>query len=331
MRLVLTNNGSYPRIGDRPQELKLRRTIGRFEKGKASEKELRDVENWVTTEVIREQIAAGVELVTDGMIRWHDPVSHIPASLGNVRTGGLLRYFDTNFLIRQPIVDGEPKWQKPLLGPDMKLACACSTRFVKGMLTGPYTAACMSIVNDDALKGDIARLTMLYAEAFANEVEAMAAAGAKVIQVDEPMVLQHPKDVGLVRQALAVLAKRKGKAMLSLTTYFGDAAKLYGDFQDMPVEILGLDFTYSEDLVSNIEMVGSSKILALGLLDGRNTRMDDQESVFRVLDRVLPRVKADFCYLTPTCGLEFLPRDRARRKLELMTSLRFRYMQAGGR
>ena len=116
-----------------------------------------------------------------------------------------------------------------------------------------------------------------------------------------------------------------------LAAYFGDAAKLYGDFQDMPVDILGFDFTYSEDLISNIEMVGSSKVLALGLLDGRNTKMEDQEDVFRSFDRILTRVSVDHCYLTPSCGLEFLPRDRARRKLEFMTTLRFRYSKSGGR
>jgi 5-methyltetrahydropteroyltriglutamate--homocysteine methyltransferase len=158
----------------------------------------------------------------------------------------------------------------------------------------------------------------------------MAAAGAKVIQIDEPMVLRHPGDVGLVREALSLFARRKGKADLSLCTYFGDAAKLYGDFQDMPVEIIGLDFTYSEDLISNIEMVGSSKVLGLGIFDARNSRMDRKEEIFRVLDRVLPRVSTDSCYLNPSCGLEFLPRDRARKKLELMTSLRYRYMHAGG-
>jgi 5-methyltetrahydropteroyltriglutamate--homocysteine methyltransferase len=158
----------------------------------------------------------------------------------------------------------------------------------------------------------------------------MANAGAKVIQVDEPMVLQHPEDVGLVREALSLFASVKGKAELSLCTYFGDAAKLYGDFQDMPVEILGLDFTYSEDLISNIEMVGSSKVLGLGIFDGRATRPDEKDAIFHILDRVLPRVSTDYCYLNPSCGLEFLPRDRARRKLELMTSLRYRYLHAGG-
>jgi 5-methyltetrahydropteroyltriglutamate--homocysteine methyltransferase len=171
---------------------------------------------------------------------------------------------------------------------------------------------------------------MLYAEAFANEVAAMAEAGAKVIQIDEPAILQHPGDVGILREALGVLAGRKGKSQLCLTTYFGDAAKLYGDFQDMPVDILGLDFTYSEDLISNIEMVGSSKILTLGIVDGRNTHADDRDTVFRTLDRILPRITADHCYLSPSCGLEFLPRDRARRKLELLTSMRFKYMNASG-
>jgi len=330
MRLVLTSNGSYPRVGDRPQERKLRLAHTKFDEGRISERDLKDAENLVSAEVIREQIAAGIELVTDGMVRWHDPVSHVAVSLENVRAGGLRRYFDSNFLYRQPIVEGEPRWVKSLLGDDVAFAVSNSTRFVKGMLTGPYTLARMSIVNAPEFKDDIPKLTMAFAEAFGNEVEAMAEAGAKVIQIDEPMLLQHPEDVGLVREALTLFATKKGKADLSLCTYFGDAAKLYGDFQDMPVEIIGLDLTYSEDLISNIEMVGSSKVLGLGIFNARNTSMDEKDEIFRILDRVLPRVSTEYCYLNPSCGLEFLPRDRARKKLELMTNLRFRYMHAGG-
>jgi len=330
MRLILMNNSSYPRVGDRPQEQRLRRTLAKHEEGRVSEKQVRDAENMTVAEVVREQIAAGMELVTDGMVRWHDPLSHLAGSLENVRRGELRRYFDSNFLYRQPIVEGTPRWVKPLLGDDLAHALANSTRPVKGILPGPYTTARNSRVNDSALTS-IGELTMAFAEAFANEVEAMAEAGAKIVQIDEPSILQHPEDIGLVREAMGILAAKKGSADLSLTTYFGDAAKLYGDFQDMPVEILGLDFTYSEDLISNIEMVGSSKVLALGLVDGRNTKMEDLEDVFRMFDRILPRVSVDHCYLTPSCGLEFLPRDRARRKLELMTTLRFRYSKAGGR
>ncbi len=330
MRLVITNNGSYPRVGDRPQEQRLRKALSKWEKGRISEQDLRKAERLTIAEVIREQIAAGVELVTDGQVRWYDPVSHLACALENVRPGGLLRFFDTNFFFRQPVVEGEPRWVRSVLAEDVRTALDSSTRPVKAMLTGPYTTARLSIVNAPELAGDVRRLTLLFAEAYAREVEAAAKAGAKVIQVDEPMLLQTPGDVGVVREALGVLAECRGEAQLSLTTYFGDAAKLYGDFQDMPVDIIGLDFTYSEDLVSNIEMVGSSKVLALGLVNGRTTRPDDPETIFRALDRILPRVSVDHCYLTSSCGLEYLPRDRARRKLELMTSLRFRYMRGKG-
>ena len=330
MRLILMNNGSYPRVGDRPQEQRLRRTRAKFDEGRIQERQLRDAENMTITEVVREQIAAGMEIVTDGMVRWHDPLSHVAGNLENVRLGGLRRYFDSNFLYRQPEVEGAPRWVKPLLGDDLEHAHRNSTRPVKGLLPGPYTTARCSRVNDPAFES-VGDLTMAFAEAYANEVQVMAEAGAKIIQIDEPAILSHPEDIGLLREAMGILAAKKGDAQLSLTTYFGDAAKLYGDFQDMPVDILGFDFTYSEDLISNIEMVGSSKVLALGLLDGRNTKMEDQEDVFRAFDRILTRVSVDHCYLTPSCGLEFLPRDRARRKLEYMTTLRFRYSKSGGR
>jgi 5-methyltetrahydropteroyltriglutamate--homocysteine methyltransferase len=330
MRLILMNNSSYPRVGDRPQEQRLRRSRAKLEEGRISEKQYRDAEDMTVTEVIREQIAAGMEIVTDGMVRWHDPVSHVAENLENVGLGGLRRFFDTNFLYREPVVEGTPRWVKPCLGEDIEYARQNSTRPVKGLLPGPYTLARLSRVNDSGL-ASVGDLTMAFAEALAGEVDAMATAGAKIIQIDEPSILQYPDDVGILREALGVLAERKGDSELSLTTYFGDAAKLYGDFQDMPVEILGFDFTYSEDLISNIEMVGSSKVLALGLVDGRNTKMEDLEDTFRYFDRILPRVSVDHCYLSPSCGLEFLPRDRARRKLELMTTLRFRYSKTGGR
>ena len=170
MRLVITNNGSYPRVGDRPQEQKLRKAISKWEKGKLSERDLKEAENWVSSEVIREQIAAGVEVVTDGQVRWHDPVSHLAGCLENVRVGGLLRFFDTNYLYRQPVVEGEPRWVRPVLAEDAEFAIRCSTRPLKAMITGPYTTARLSVVNEPSLKDDIEKLTMAYTEAFAHEV-----------------------------------------------------------------------------------------------------------------------------------------------------------------
>jgi 5-methyltetrahydropteroyltriglutamate--homocysteine methyltransferase len=61
--------------------------------------------------------------------------------------------------------------------------------------------------------------------------------------------------------------------------------------------------------------------VALGAIDGRNTKLDDVTSVARVVDLIARKLDAagiEEIHLQPSCGLEYLPRDRAVRKLGRM-------------
>ncbi|MGH9862996.1 MAG: hypothetical protein ACRD35_06185, partial [Candidatus Acidiferrales bacterium] len=165
-------------------------------------------------------------------------------------------------------------------------------------------------------------LVRAYAMALGGEVEALAKAGAEVIQVDEPAILKWPRDFPLLERALMIVGKRRLKAKLALYLYFGDALHLYDRLQALPVDILGLDFTYNSKFVERVVTAGSDKPLALGLVDGRNTRLEDAAAVAHQVDRLLLRVKGQACYLNPSCGLEYLPRDRAFAKLKLLAQVR---------
>lgn len=328
MRLILTNTGSYPRIGDAPDAQRHRRAYARRERGELSEAEWRAVEDEVTREVIAEQVGAGVELPTDGQVRWYDPISHLARPLANVTVNGLLRYFDTNFYFRQPVVRGAISRSAPVLLPEFEVGrAAAAPRELKPVLTGPYSLARGSI--PEGGYPTRAALAQAYAEVLAREVADLAGAGATLIQIDEPYLLQHPEDVDVARAGLATLAAARGTARLACYTYFGDALPLYDDLQALPVDVLGLDFTYSPKLAVRIAEAGSAKVLGLGLVDGRNTKLENRETIFPVLDRVLPRL-GDTAYLNPSCGLEFLPRERARAKLETMVRLAGEYAGRGG-
>jgi methionine synthase II (cobalamin-independent) len=71
-------------------------------------------------------------------------------------------------------------------------------------------------------------------------------------------------------------------------------------------------------------------MLALGVVDGRNTKLETAERLFPLLDRVLPRLQGPVT-LGPSCGLEFLPRGRARAKLETLVRLARDYAGRAGR
>lgn len=320
MKVILTNTGSYPRIGDSQELQLLRRTIAAWERRKKTGEELAAAEAQLTRLAIEEQAKAGIELVTDGQIRWYDPISHLAGKLGGVKIKGLLRFFDTNFYFRQPVVEAALSRKNGMILSEFEQARAISPRPVKPVLTGPYTLAKFSIANHEPYR-KLEALALAYGEALAAEVAALTRAGASVIQVDEPAILKFPADYAVFSSAFSLLAARKGSAELALYTYFGDAEPLYARFHELPVEAIGLDFTYSPRLVDVVRTSGSNKALGLGLIDGRNTRRDEPKPVLAALEKMLPAIRAEHCYLNPSCGLEYLPRDHAFEKLKKMAAI----------
>lgn len=321
MELILASHSSYPRIGESAEFQSLRRTISRWEKGEQTDADLRAAEDRMTECALAEQIDAGLDVVTDGQIRWYDPVSHLAGRLQGIRINGLLRFFDTNFYFRQPVIELGIKRTKPLVVEEFQFAQGKSTRPVKAVLTGPYTLARHSIEAQGRARG-FEKVLAEYTEALAEEVAALVAAGATLIQVDEPALLKNTGDFRHVEQSVASLAARKGSAQVALALYFGDPAPLYDRLQTLPVDILNLDFTYSPKLVDVVAAGGASRTLALGLVDGRNTRLENPNSVARQIERVAPSLNSGRAYLNTSCGLEYLPRDRARLKLKHLATIR---------
>lgn len=320
MNLLTANHSSYPRIGSTSEEQMLRRAITQRDQGRGTDADVRNAQDGLVLLALEDQKNAGLDLVTDGMIRWHDPISHLAARLEGARTGDLLRYFDTNFYFRRPVIDGKLARPDPLVLEEYRWAAQKSPQAVKAVLTGPLTLARLSLLEDPTANPDA--LVMSYAQALSAEVSDLAAAGAPAIQIDEPWIARHPSDFPLALQAWSLMAGRKGNAKLWLATFFGDAAPLYARLQDSPFDVIVLDFTYSPNLLHIIEAEGSAKPLGLGLIDGRNTKLEDQDMIARQVERVLTRVTTSHCYLTTSCGLEYLPRDRARLKLGHLASIK---------
>ncbi|HET9316053.1 MAG TPA: hypothetical protein VFQ51_10710 [Vicinamibacteria bacterium] len=328
MELILSSAGSYPRIGETPEAQRHRRAYAQHERGEISAAEWQAVEDEVAQQVVREQAATGLDIVTDGQVRWYDPISHLARHLDGVQINGLLRYFDTNFYFRQPVVSGRLRRRQPVLRREYEVARAATDRVVKPVLTGPFSLACGSILEGGYR--DRRELARAYAEVLQHEVADLVHAGAALIQVDEPYLLRHPEDADLVREGLTALAEARGHAHLALYTFFGDALPLWDEIMAMPVDVVGLDLTYGPKLADRIAEAGAPRSLVLGVVDGRNTKLETRDAVFRILDRALPGLRAP-AGIGPSCGLELLPRARARAKLENMVAIAREYAGRDGR
>jgi len=96
------------------------------------------------------------------------------------------------------------------------------------------------------------------------------------------------------------------------------------------VDVVGLDLTYGPKLAERIAEAGAPRSLVLGVIDGRNTKLETRDAVFRILDRALSGVRGPVG-LGPSCGLEFLPRARARAKFENMVAIAREHAGRDGR
>lgn len=313
-----TGVGHYPRIGDRPEEQGLRRALARRDRGGITDDELRRVEDEVTCEVIGEQCRSGIDLVTDGQVRWNDPLTYIAGRLEGIRIAGLTRWFDTNTYFRQPQVESAVRWRRPITVDDYRFAAEHSDRPVKPVLTGPFTLGRLS---DDRHYRDEDRLVLDYARALADEVAALEAAGADPIQIDEPAILWSPERFDLLERGIVEVARGRTRARLALYTYFRPAGDLIGRLGGLPVDILGLDLAEGRADVERLESSPPPQILAAGILNGRNTRMEDEDEAVAVARRLYRASRPREMFLNPSTGLEFLPREAARRKLALLARI----------
>ena len=271
----------------------------------------------MTEEVLREQADAGIDVVTDGQIRWEDGLTYFARGLTGFTIAGLQRYFDTNVYYRQPVATGEVAWRAPITVADYAFAAANSTRSVKPVVTGPLTLAVMS--RDEHYRS-LDRFVMALAAALNHEVRALAAAGAALIQVDEPGLLVRRDQWRLFRKAMDVLWDGVG-ARRALYTYFGHVDGLYPALLDLPVDVIGLDFVAARE--RNWDVVRRApftKELGLGVLDARNTRMETPEDIAVACRRAAEFVSPASLHVGPSAGLEFLPRRVARKKLDALAA-----------
>lgn len=342
--LILASAGSYPRTGAAPEMLELDSTVKAYECGDRTTADLVDAQNAMARRAISEQVAAGLDIVTDGLVRWIDPVSHFVRSLENVQLDGMHPYFGTSQKYRQPVLTGRPVRRGSLVVHEYSFARNALGHLptprgkagklsIKPVLTGPYTLAKLSSANSKAGKtndnfSSLEHRVEGFADALGGEIKALIEAGADLIQIDEPAAASHPKDLSLVAAGLAALLAARDsthvhsrRPALAVYFYFGDCAPLYKKLQEIPVDLLGLDFVSSPKLTEAVAANGSSKPLALGFVCGNNPEIEDAEAIARKIERLLPRLPESRAHLGTSCGLGFLPHENACEKLGLLAKI----------
>jgi 5-methyltetrahydropteroyltriglutamate--homocysteine methyltransferase len=313
--MITTAVGNYPKVAEGGYGTNLIGAITRWQRKELGDAKLEETFREITRAVLKEQAEAGLDLLTDGHIRWEDLVTPIAKELDGFEINGLTRWFDNNVYYRRPILRRAPRWKGPILVQAYRFATTCTTKPVKAVLPGPYTFVALS---EDHHYKNRRRFVLKMAEILNAEANALAAAGAPIVQFDEPALGFGRPDLKLATEALG-LATHGVKAKTAVYVYFGSVDGALRPLMGANVDLVGIDVVSDPRAAAALGRIPLTKELALGCLDARNTKLESVAELHGWFDRILRRVPADRLTVNPSCGLEFLPHRQALEKLRRLT------------
>lgn len=309
--MITTTVGNYPKVAEGAYTTKLIGAITKWQRKELDDAQLEGVCQEITRAVIQEQEQAGLDVLTDGQIRWEDLVTPLAKRIEGFEINGLSRWFDNNTYYRRPILHKAPVRKGPILAEQYRFAARCTGRPVKAALPGPYTFA---VVSEDRHFKALRPFVLKMAEILNQEARSLAEAGAPFIQFDEPAVGSGKPDMKLVIEALGI-ATRGVKAKTAVYTYFGSLNGAWEPLMRAKVDLVGVDLVSDPKALASLKRVKITKELGIGCLDARNTKLEsvkELHAVFRAVEKLVP---SDRLTVSPNCGLEFLPHSQALAKI----------------
>jgi 5-methyltetrahydropteroyltriglutamate--homocysteine methyltransferase len=311
MTLKTTVIGAYPKIGDGLEAQELRRALHRHDRGEIGDAELDKVFDEVTRVAVGEIEAAGVDVTNDGQVRWDDLLSPFARAWSGVEPGPLERFYDNNTYFRQPVIDGRIGTDGRSLVRDYTFAARIAKGKLKAAIPGPLTFA--TLTARDERHRSLEDRVLAIADATAKEIAGLKAAGATMIDIEDPAVVASPKDIEVARAAYGRIADPD--LALTLVTYFFPVDTVLESLASFPVAAIAIDVRSRDTTAYERLDAFRTQSVVLGVVDARNTRLETADEVARYADRALKLVPQERLVLATTTSLEYLPRDVARAKL----------------
>ena len=322
--------GSYPqpdwlidreRLGDRLPPRVRAKELWRVEPAY-----LEQAQRDATLLAIRAQEEAGLDILTDGEICRESYSNRFATALDGVDIDhpgtGIDRSGNPNTV---PRITGPIRRRHPVEVEDLRFLRASTGRTVKITVPGPFT---MSQQAQDDYYGGPEALALGYAEAVNAEIKDLFAAGADIVQLDEPYLQARPDEARRygVRTINRALAGAAGTTAVHLC--FGYAAIIHdrpAGYSFLP-ELAGCSCdqvsieTAQSGLDCSVLAALDGKTVILGVLDLSDAAVETPDTVTDRVRRALPYVPADRLVLAPDCGMKYLPRDAAFGKLNALTA-----------
>ena len=279
-----------------------------------------------TIVAIRDMERAGIDIVTDGEIRRESYSNRFATALDGMDLDNPGSALDrTGHANPVPRVVGPIRRTRPVEQRDVEFLRASTDRPIKATLPGPFT---MSQQAQDDHYGDEEALAMALAEAVNEEVRDLFAAGADIVQLDEPY-LQARADKAARFAIKAINRALEGiEGTTALHTCFGYAHIVHNrpggypfleELADTAAQQISIEAAQQNVDLGVLKSL-NGKTMIVGVLDlADNSRIEDVDTVVNRIKNALRFVDVERLVLAPDCGMKYLPRDMAFGKLAAMT------------
>jgi 5-methyltetrahydropteroyltriglutamate--homocysteine methyltransferase len=268
-------------------------------------------------EVTDRQREAGLGRIVEGQLRWDDMLAHPLCVHDNVETRGIVRYYDNNNFYREPVVRGDLT-----ADGDVAAELDAAPDVSQAVLPGPYS---LSELATDEHYGDDAAFLDAVADFLA--VEAAEFRPVETLFLLEPsLVTDAPEDGEDERASEAIdTVAAAVDADVVVHTYWGSIPeKPYAHLMDAEIDAIGFDFvTDHEGSVYNIQEYGTKDDVALGVVDGQNTLVEEPEAIAERIEWIgdqVPNEAFERIYATSNTELFYLPTNKAEAKLDALAA-----------
>jgi 5-methyltetrahydropteroyltriglutamate--homocysteine methyltransferase len=287
---------------------------------------LEQAQDDATILAIRAQERAGLDILTDGEMRRESYSNRFATALSGVdldNPGKIVSRTGNEALV--PRVRGKIERLRPVEVRDLKFLRANTDRKIKITLPGPFT---MSQQAQNDFYNTEEEMVLDYAAAVNEEMKDLFAAGADIVQLDEPWMEAHAEKARKLGMTALRRALEGVKGTTALHICFGYAAMVPGrpakysfleELADSPIEQISIE-TAQASLDTSVLAKLPAKTIILGVIDLSKTEVETPETVAARIRRALPYVSAERLVAAPDCGMKYLPTESAFGKLQSLAA-----------
>jgi 5-methyltetrahydropteroyltriglutamate--homocysteine methyltransferase len=287
---------------------------------------LDEAQDDATILAIRDPERAGIDIVSDGEMRRESYFNRFATALEGVdldTPGHVVSRTGKQVLV--PRVVGAVRRTRPVNVRDVEFLRANTDRQIKITVPGPFT---MTRLAQNDYYDSVAELAQDYAVAVNAEIRDLHAAGADVVQIDEPYMQAQPDEareygVAAVQRALEGIS---GTTALHICFGYGVMVKgkpprydFLSELNATPVTQVSVE-TAQPALDCSVLRDLQGKAIILGVLDLSTPEIESAETVAGRIRKALPFVAAERLIVAPDCGLKYLSREVAFGKLQAMVA-----------